>query len=103
MADNTRKRRISSGKQTAARLEKVADALDIPKDFLAGTMKITLLGNEEITICGALCIIEYTDTTLRLNTRNFILTITGKNFEVKDLDTEYLKLVGEIESVSYMT
>ncbi|MDP4118516.1 MAG: YabP/YqfC family sporulation protein [Bacillota bacterium] len=103
MADNSRRRRLAAGKQTAARMERVADALDISKEFLAGSVKVTVIGTAEITVEGDLSIIEYTEEILRLNTRSFMLTITGRNFEVTDMDTDYLRLIGEIGSVGYMT
>ncbi len=85
-----------------AQLEKVADALDIPKEFLAGTLKITVIGNTELTCEGALSVIEYTDTFLSLASSGFILTVTGENFIVSRLETGFLQLCGIIHSFSYI-
>lgn len=102
MSDYKKRRKKYTGTHSASPMEKVAGALDISKDFLAGTVKVTLLGTNEITIEGGLAIIEYTDSILRLNTRSFVLTIKGGGFEVTDLDTDFLRLTGTIESVSYI-
>lgn len=95
------KRNVALNKR-AAHLEKVADRLDIPKEFLAGTPLIKIVGDGEFTLEGELSVIEYTEEILRINTRNFILTLTGKNFEVTEMLSDYIKCTGEIDSLSYL-
>lgn len=96
------KRRRLTGKKAARRMEQVAEILDISKDFLAGTVKITVIGTEELTVEGEISIIEYTDISLRLNTRSFILSVSGNSFEVTDMDTDYIRLKGNIENIGYL-
>ncbi|MBE7060610.1 MAG: hypothetical protein E7389_07295 [Ruminococcaceae bacterium] len=96
------KRRRLTGKKAARRMEQVAEVLDISKDFLAGTVKITVIGTEELTVEGEISIIEYTDISLRLNTRSFILSVSGNSFEVTDMDTDYIRLKGNIENIGYL-
>ncbi len=86
-----------------SQMEKVADALDIPKEFLAGTLKITVIGNTELTAEGRLSVIEYTDTFLSIASAGFVLTLTGENFEVTELETDYMRLRGKICSFSYIS
>ena len=93
------KRRRLTGKKAARRMEQVAEVLDISKDFLAGTVKVTVIGTEELTVEGEISIIEYTDISLRLNTRSFILSVSGNSFEVTDMDTDYIRLKGNIENI----
>ena len=102
MAYKVRRRRDFKRRLRDRRMEQVAQALDISKDFLAGTVKVTVIGTEELTVEGELSIIEYTDVSLRLNTRDFILSVSGSSFEVNDMDTDYLHLKGQIETVSYL-
>ncbi len=96
------KRRRLTGKKAARRMEQVAEVLDISKDFLAGTVKVTVIGTEELTVEGEISIIEYTDISLRLNTRSFILSVSGNSFEVTDMDTDYIRLKGNIENIGYL-
>ena len=84
-------------------IEKVADALEIPKEFLAGTLKITVVGNTELTAEGRLSVIEYTDTFLSIASSGFVLTLTGENFEVTQLETDFMQLRGKICSFSYIS
>ena len=102
MAYKVKRRRDFKKRLRDRRLEQVAGALDISKDFLAGTVKVTVTGTEELTVEGELSIIEYTDISLRLNTRGFIISIGGSSFEVCDMDTDYLRLKGQIENLSYL-
>ena len=101
MAYKVKRRRLAN-KKSVQRMEQVAQALDISKDFLAGTVKVTVVGTEELTVEGELSIVEYTDISLRLNTRSFILSVSGSSFEVTDMDTDYIRLTGNIESIGYL-
>jgi sporulation protein YqfC len=94
-------RRLPGAKVTK-NLEKAAKVFDINKEFLAGTVKITITGDEELSFEGNLLIVEYTDTVLRVAISGYIITVTGKNFEVEAVETDYLKLKGELESISYL-
>lgn len=102
MTDYSKRNRLPDAGMVS-RIEKVAEAFDIPKEFLAGTLKVTVLGTSEVIIEGRLSVIEYTDTILRLATAGYILSITGCDFEVTELDRDFLKLVGKISSVSYIS
>ena len=94
-------RRIPGAKVTK-NLEKAAKVFDINKEFLAGSVKITITGDEDVSFEGNLLIIEYTDTLLRVAISGYIITILGKNFEVEEVDTDFLRLKGELESISYL-
>ena len=94
-------RRIPGAKITK-NLEKAAKVFDINKEFLAGSVKITITGDDDLSFEGNLLIIEYSDTILRVAISGYIITVTGKNFEVEEVDTDYLKLKGELESISYL-
>ncbi|MBQ3053446.1 MAG: YabP/YqfC family sporulation protein [Clostridia bacterium] len=102
MAHKRKRKKYSMGKATSQKVEKVADMLDISKDFLAGSLKVTIIANCELTVEGEISILEYTDTSLKLNTRSFIFGIKGSDFEITQLDTDYLRLVGNILATEYM-
>ena len=97
------KGRRSMPPRGVAHIEKIADALEIPREFLAGTLKITVVGNTELTAEGKLSVIEYTDGFLSIASSGFILTLTGEDFEVTQLETDYLQLHGKICSFSYIS
>ena len=103
MDEKIRQRRLAAvSRRMEQKMEQVADALDIPKEFLAGTGTIHIVGNSEITIEGQLSILEYSQEMIRLNTKEYIINITGTDFEVKDLGAEYIRITGKFRGVEYM-
>lgn len=101
MTQHSAKRHLSDA-QTVSRIEKVADALDIPKEFLAGTLKVTIIGNSELFLEGKLTVIEYTETFLSVSSSGYILTLSGADFEVKELETDYMHFTGKLTSLGYI-
>ena len=102
MGDYSKSRRMPNSAVTT-RLEKMVDALEIPKEFLAGTMKLTTVGDSELTLEGRLSVIEYSENLLSVAVMGFILTVDGENFEVTELDTDFLKLTGKIRKIGYIS
>ena len=102
MKEHPKGRRLQNAAVTS-RMEKVADALEIPKEFLAGTVKLTVTGDSELSVEGNLSVIEYSDNLLSIASSGLILTVEGENFEVPELDVDYLKLTGKIRGLSYIS
>ncbi len=83
-------------------MEKAADVFEISRDFMAGSLKITLLGDYDLCLEGNLIIIEYSDIILRVAASNFIITVEGKNLEVSEIDGNFLHVCGNFTSLSYL-
>lgn len=81
--------------------EKIADTLDISKEIIIDTSKITAIGNREITIENYRGIIEYTDKTIRLITNPYIIKIEGDCLEIKTMTRDFLYITGCINSVAF--
>lgn len=102
MKEQTGSRKLPNPLLTS-RMEKIADVLEIPKEFLAGTVKVTVTGTGELVVEGKLSIIEYTENILSFAVAGLIITVEGENFEVPEFDTDYLKLTGKIRNLSYIS
>ena len=102
MNDRHSNRKLPSAAVTS-HMEKIADALEIPKEFLAGTVKVTVTGSGELLVEGRLSVIQYTDSILTFAVAGLIITIEGENFEVPEFDSDYLKLIGKIQTINYIS
>jgi len=81
--------------------QKIAEVSDIPKDVLFGVPVLTILGDSEIMVENYGGIIEYTDTLIRIRTKNFQLQIAGKKIHVAYYTNDEMKITGIIESIVY--
>lgn len=101
MSDSRGKRGIPA--KGISHMEKIADVLDIPKEFLAGTLKVSVIGNNELTAEGRFSVLEYTDTFLSIASAGFVFTVSGENLELTILDSDFMTLKGLFRSISYIS
>lgn len=79
----------------------VSEILELPKDIMLDLPKITLIGNLQLYIENHKGIIEYGNLRIRINTNAGILRVLGKNMVIKNIVTEEIIIVGEIESLEF--
>ena len=82
--------------------EKVADLLDMPKDIVLDLPKIVILGNKEMSIENFKGIIEYDSEIIRLNIKGAMLTIKGKNLDIRAITDEDVSVCGEFSAVEFL-
>ena len=76
-------------KKTAAkrsdgkRMERFADAIEMPKDVVASCSKITAYSDNQIIVENYKGILEYTNEKIRIKTCSGILLISGKNLCIR--------------------
>lgn len=80
----------------------LAEILELPKDIILDLPKIIMIGNLQIYIENHKGILEYTDNRIRINTKNGILRIIGKNLILKNIVAEEIFIVGEINQVEFI-
>lgn len=80
----------------------LAEVLELPKDIILDLPKIIMVGNLQIYIENHKGILEYTDNRIRINTKNGILRIIGKNLILKNIVAEEIFIVGEINQVEFI-
>lgn len=79
--------------------ERVAEILELPKDVVMDTPKITLIGNIQLNIENHRGIIEYCIDKIRINTSIGVYKITGLNLIIKNILPEEIIVTGEIENI----
>lgn len=76
--------------------------MDLPLEIIKDLPLVTQVGTEHISIENYRGIIEYTESTIRVNARNSVIKISGEKLYLKQLTTEILVIKGIINKVEYM-
>ncbi|ABW18790.1 sporulation protein YqfC [Alkaliphilus oremlandii] len=80
----------------------LAEILELPQDIILDLPKITMIGNLQIYIENHKGILEYTNTRIRINTKNGVLRITGKDMVLKNIITEEIIIIGDIVQIEFI-
>lgn len=79
----------------------IAEKFDLPKDVVLNLPKITIVGNNEITIENHKGIILFERDIIKVNTKVKIVNIEGENFEILYIGDSTITISGRFKSVSY--
>lgn len=79
----------------------VADAFDLPREVIMDIPKISMVGNQQITIENHRGIIQYSDEKMRICITGGELIILGKNLIVDSIVPEEIKIYGKINNVMF--
>lgn len=81
--------------------EKVVSAVSMPKDVVLGASVITILGTREVCIENYRGIIEYTDTLIRVQTKETQIRLNGKQLQIEYYTNDEMKINGCICSIEF--
>ncbi|WP_411168644.1 sporulation protein YqfC [Clostridium sp. MB05] len=81
--------------------EVIAEKFDLPKDIVLNVPKITIIGNDEITIENHKGIILFERNIIRVNTKVKVINIEGENFEILYIGDSTITISGKFKSISY--
>ena len=79
--------------------EQLARRIDLPADIVAGTIKVTLTGTEQVLVENHRGILAYTDGLVEVNGRGALLRIRGEKLLLRAMDSEMLLVTGNIFGV----
>lgn len=91
------KRQIGNAKQS------ISEALELPIDIMMDLPKLSVIGNVEASLLNHKGIIEYTQETIRINTKSGVFKITGEELEIKTILSEEIVIVGLIENIEIIS
>lgn len=72
----------------------MTEALQMPKDLVYGDVLIQISGRHEAYIENYKSIIEYTDSSIRLQTKSGKLLIAGKRLRIEYYTGDEMKITG---------
>jgi len=81
--------------------ETLADTLDLPKEIIMDIPKLTLIGNNEITIESHKGVIQYSSERIRISITGGELIIDGRGLIINSILPEEITIYGEISQVSF--
>lgn len=81
--------------------ENLADHLELPRDVILNVPKITITGDNEITIENHKGIILFEDKHVKVNSRVGLVSIYGSGFEILFIGGSTLTISGKFKSVAY--
>ncbi len=81
--------------------EKVADAMELPKEIALSMPKITVLAGKEASVENYKGVIELSREKIRLYTAAGILNLTGENLDISAITDEDVTIQGIISKIEF--
>lgn len=79
----------------------LAGKLDLPRDVMLDLPKITIIGDNEVTIENHKGVVNFEDKMVRVITSIGLITINGDDFEILFMGGSTLAVSGKFESIEY--
>lgn len=87
--------------QVSEAKDKFANFLELPREVVSSSTKITSIENTDILIEGYKQIMDYYDDYIKIKAHNMEIVIDGKNLDIKEITDFELVIQGEIYSLNY--
>lgn len=82
-------------------IRRTTEILELPKEVISNSPKITMTGFNEVLIENFKGILEYEDFFVRIGTYIGNVNINGFNLKLNQMNEEDILVTGKIESVSF--
>ncbi len=80
---------------------RLASKLDLPRDIILDLPRITIIGDNEITIENHKGIITFENYLIKINSKVGIICIKGENFEIVFIGGNTITLSGRFTNIIY--
>lgn len=94
-------RKKASEKEKRGLREALSHSLALPEDLLLDLPRITISGNRELEIENYKNVLEYLDTSIRLNCKDGILHILGSELSILSITDELVSIRGNIAQLIF--
>ncbi|MDD2446349.1 MAG: sporulation protein YqfC [Tissierellia bacterium] len=81
----------------------LSEALELPIDITLDLPRITIIGNIEVSVSNHKGIIEYDNEIIRINSKAGIIKVIGDELEIKNILSEEILIIGNIEQVEILS
>ncbi|MGE5328331.1 MAG: sporulation protein YqfC [Deltaproteobacteria bacterium] len=82
--------------------EKMGEVLEIPKELVLDTGKLTIVGQKQLFLENHKGIVEYEDFRIKVNTREGIIQLEGNGMDIKEITSEDIMVTGEIYTIQFL-
>lgn len=83
-------------------IDRLSGALENSAEMLVGSLHVELESNRSALVDGCAGVLEYTDTSVRLNTGKFILRFTGRELSLVSMQNGQTMVTGFISGMEYL-
>jgi sporulation protein YqfC len=90
-----------TSKKSSQAINAISDFLEIPKELISKSTKVTIIENSKILVEGYNQILDYYDNYIKIKANSVNLMIDGKNLDIKEITDSDLIIQGEIYSINY--
>ncbi len=80
---------------------RISKFLEIPREVISNTPKITITGFDEILIENFKGILEYEDFFVRISTEIGVININGFNIKLNQMTDNDIEVSGNIENIDF--
>lgn len=87
--------------KTHPKLTRFVEAFQLPKDCTLGNMSMVMSGKTQMFIENYRNIIEYTDTSLKIQGKNGKVFISGKSICIESYNADNMLIKGVFKEVKY--
>lgn len=87
--------------QVSQAKDKFAELLELPREVVSSSTKITCIENTDILIEGYKQIMDYYDDYIKIKAHNMEIVVDGRNLDIKEITDFELVIQGEIYSLNY--
>lgn len=84
-----------------SRAERMAEIFDLPKDIVLDLPKMIFTGNRELYVENYRGIVEYSESVMRFNAGDYLVSVTGRGLGIKNIATEEITLCGDIRTLEF--
>ena len=95
------KRQVSS-REAHSLKNRLSELSELPKDVVLGIPMLTMIGQMELNIENYRGIIEYTDSLIRVHTKDGQIRVSGRELKVEYYTNDEMKVPGHIVSIEYV-
>ena len=88
-------------KRSQAFLLKAADALELPQELLSAVPRVTLEGDQLLSVENHGGVRRYTPECIEVHTALGVLQIEGQGLQIRAMDRSSLTVHGRVRSVGY--
>ncbi len=82
-------------------IESIGRNLDLPQDAYSGYARIEVCGNREATVEGSIGILEYSDSSVAVNTGKLTVRICGCSLTITEMQNSCTAIRGIITSIDF--
>ncbi|MGB9886037.1 MAG: sporulation protein YqfC [Moorellales bacterium] len=80
---------------------RLAQALDLPRDLLADLPRVTVVGSSQVTVENHRGLIEFTPTRVRIAAKEGAVEVEGEQLTLRLILAEEIILEGRVRAVSF--